>query len=159
MFWKKCQHSTQVWITVVSVILSHKKWCFMKKVADCVLNSIACSFPLRQPLYFSTQQKTFMCIGTSHFITQNIKKMCTQWLRFNELIFFTASSRICQSETAPSVLHSWVPLVSWLLVQYGFQPGFMLRLQLSFPSVLWYHQPKCQHSEKDKSGFSKAKMF
>lgn len=84
----------------------------MKKVTDSILNSIACFLflfwflPLRQPLYFSTQQKGFMYIDTSHFITQNIKKMCSQWLRFNEFIFFIASSRICQSDTTPAVSHS-----------------------------------------------------
>lgn len=96
-------------------------------------------------LYFDKQEKCFMWI--SHFIAQNVKKMCIQGLKSNKIIF--TALRAFLGETG--LKKCWCMAVTqWLLVHLMLLSQFFLRHEQFCPSLFFQHQCKCQHSEKSK---------
>lgn len=124
----------------------------MKKATSSAHNSITQRFASRPPLYRTVWQKCFMC--TSHVFTHNIKKMCTQGLRFNKINYITALSRMSLSE-ADIVFFKvffycgcslvWIP---WILPQLEATSEFRQRVLRFCPIIAF--APSVEMSKKWK---------
>lgn len=95
-------------------------------------------FPSRQPSHSGTQWKCWT--HASHFITQNVRRCIFKGWDSITLIIFTTSLR-------PPSSHGWQWRMQWPWYSLESLPRFLLRCQLSYPSLLLHHQCKCQQQK------------
>lgn len=91
----------------VKMVFYEQKW-----VAELATQTIAQMLLLKTSLYWNMQQKGF--VGTSHFFTQHIKKMCTPEWRFNNFSIFYWFIRDISLNCGV-----WWWRMQWLLVQFS----------------------------------------
>lgn len=99
-------------------------------------------------MYFSIQVTCF--IQTSRFIIQNIKKVCSQGLRFNKINTFCCIIKNTLSETGILLLQASQWRTRWLLVHLLPWSWFTQRCQQFHTPLLLHHQRKCQKYKRQR---------
>lgn len=99
LYWfeRKYLLNSQVRITLVCQSLFWGKKVFLVKWASARLKQLCCVFPWDQSLTLGVQQECFM--HTSSFVTENVKKIRIQGLRFHKILFFYVFIKDILSET------------------------------------------------------------
>ena len=100
LYWfeRKYLLNSQVRITLVCQSLFWGKKVFLIKWPSAGLKQLCCVFLWGQPLTLGVQQECFM--HTSRFVTENVRKICIQGLRFHKILIFYVFIKDILSETA-----------------------------------------------------------